>query len=159
MKPEKTQREKILDALEVQLNLMNEHNDFEFDYGEAQFVDDGFMDELDLQTIAPGLLVIDGEENLQRHIGAAYEQQLLSVEIVQVVNSPEPRRRVMAKLIQDVVKMFRAFIEVNNGTLIGPSRLQNKMPVSLGNRVWALFTTGEIMYQHSDGDTYVDAPQ
>lgn len=159
MKPEKTQREKILDALEVELNKMSEHNGFEFDYGKAAFVDDGFFDELDATTIAPGLLVIDGEENLQLHVGAAYEQQLLSVEIVQVVDSPEPRRRVMAKLIQDVVKMFRAFIEENNGTLIGPSRLQNKMPVSLGNRVWALFSTGEIMYQHSDGDTYVDAPQ
>ena len=152
-------REQVLDALEVQMNLMNEHNDFEFDYGETAFVDDGFLDEIDLQTIAPGLLVIDGEENLQLHVGAAYEQQLLNVEIMQVVDSPEPRRRVIAKLIQDVVKMWRAFIEANNGTLIGPSRLKNKMPVSLGNRVWMLSTTGEIMYQHSDGDTYVDAPQ
>ena len=159
MKPEKTQREKILDALEVELDKMNEHNDFEFDYGKSAFVDDGFMDEIDLQSIAPGTLVIDGEENLQLHVGAAYEQQLLNVEIVQVVDSPEERRRVIAKLIQDVVKMWRAFIQANNGTLIGPSRLKNKMPVSLGNRVWALFTTGEIMYQHSDGDTYVDAPQ
>lgn len=151
-------REQVLDALEVQMNLMSEHNDFEFDYGKVAFVDDGFMDELDLESIAPGTLVIDGEENLQLHVGAAYEQQLLSLEIVQVVDSPEPRRRVMAKMVQDVVKMWRAFIEANNGTLIGPSRLKNKMPVSLGNRVWALFSTGEIMYQHSDGDTYVDAP-
>lgn len=151
----KTVREQALETLlEEYLQKMHTENGYCYDYGEAQIIDPlRIGDEIDLLPFAPGILLIDGADNLTHHVGAQYEQQTLEIEIVSVVEDSDERYRVISRLEADQIKAFFAFFSDYNGTY-GPMRLTNKTPFDCSDAVRALWTSGHMLYQHADGDLF-----
>jgi hypothetical protein len=144
----------VIEALRLKAQAMATADGYFFDYDKADVWSEEFEKAAAAGKVGNVVLIYDDNEDAHELADENFQRWMLKLSIYGIVKEElgEDRHRTEWRLVADLKKMFKAFLNAQNGVLIGPGRITHVEHDCLGNgQAWAL-CEAEVMIEHVCGD-------